>query len=238
MFLLPSLALRPVKYFLLAFTAGLCVLSFNVNAADTAQAPAASSSGGTQAPAPAKPKPVVKKAVAEKSSGKPMVVTPTKRSDFAKGCGCGYFAPTSAREEGPLLLWLDKQGKAHIQIDGVKEELTLSSERMVRRRKDTDKLSAGDRVLITLKSSKAGNGLQASIASSVERNCTIAASQCSAPTFRSLISLSRGDSRKSLSAWSVCSCPGSSKPYTPPKPKPTTPSATPTVEPTPRPKAE
>jgi hypothetical protein len=168
--------------------------------------------------AQSKPKPALKKSGAEKPPvGKSMTVTPGKRSDFPRGCGCGYFAPTSAREEGPLLIWLNQQGKAFVQVDGVKEELALSSERMIRRRQDTDKLSAGDRVLITLKSTKPGNALQASISSSVERNCTIAASQCSAPTFRSQISLSRGDSRKSLSAWSVCSCPGSSKPYTPAK---------------------
>jgi hypothetical protein len=159
-----------------------------------------------------------------------MVVNPGKRSDYPRGCGCGYFSPTSAREEGPMLIWLNQQGKAYVQVDGVKEELELSSERMIRRRKDNDKLSAGDRVLITLKSTKPGSLLQASISSSVERNCTIAASQCSAPTFRSQISLSRGESRKSLSAWSVCSCPGSSKPYSPPKvEKPAT-----TVAPDPR----
>jgi hypothetical protein len=165
------------------------------------------------------PKPAVKRTSTEKSVGKPMTVNPINKSDLAKGCGCGFYSPTSAREEGPLLLWLDNKGNATITIDGKREQLNLSSERMIRRGKDNGKLSAGDRVLVTLRgvtsTSATVPSLQASISSSAERNCTISSSQCSAPTFKSLISLSRGDSRKSLAAWSVCSCPGSSKPYSP-----------------------
>jgi hypothetical protein len=209
------------------FTRALALMGFGLLAATfvyaqdkpTAKpsAPVKSATPDSKATAP-NTEPVVKRSSTEKTVGKAIVVTPLNKAEIPKSCGCAFYTPTSARDSGPMLLWLDNKGKAQMQLDGKREDFNMTSERMVKRRKDTDKLSAGDRILVTLRSTNTQTGLQASVASSAERNCTISAAQCSAPTFRSLITLSKGESRKSMAAFGVCSCPGSSKPFTPSAP--------------------
>ena len=135
-----------------------------------------------------------------------MQIGAMKRDDFVpKECGCAYYNPTSKREDGPLLMWINQQGAVSVKVDGQDRKLKVIKEERVQRsnKPSQSKIGAGDRVLMTLK----GETLSASIVNVAERNCTVGA-ECSHFTWQSTVNLSEYDARKSVKAWAICGCPG------------------------------
>ena len=128
-----------------------------------------------------------------------MQIGAMKRDDFVpKECGCAYYNPTSKREDGPLLMWINQQGAVSVNVDGRDRKLKVIKEERVQRsnKPSQSKIGAGDRVLMTLK----GETLSASIVNVAERNCTVGA-ECSHFTWQSTVNLSEYDARKSVKAW-------------------------------------
>ena len=86
-----------------------------------------------------------------------MLLGSLKREDYAnKECGCAYYNPTSKREDGPLLMWVNQKGEASVKVDGRDRKLKMiKEERVQRSNKPTqNKIGVGDRLLLTLKGEK------------------------------------------------------------------------------------
>ncbi len=129
-----------------------------------------------------------------------------KRDDFVEtSCGCAYYAPTSKREDGPMYLFINAKGEATTKVDGKVRNLKLVKEERVRvnSKNQTEKIGAGDKVLMTLSS----GSLSTSITNTAERNCVVG-SECERFTWQSQLNFSEFENRKTIKAWSVCGCPG------------------------------
>ncbi len=129
-----------------------------------------------------------------------------KRDDFVpQSCGCAFYSPTSKREDGPMLLFINQNKQATIKLDGTQRNLTVIKEERVQmsNKPAANKIAAGDKLLMSLKA----DDLTASISSTADRNCTVG-EQCNLFSWQSSINLSEGDARKTVKAWSVCGCPG------------------------------
>jgi hypothetical protein len=129
-----------------------------------------------------------------------------KRDDFVpQSCGCAFYSPTSKREDGPMLMFINQNKQATIKLDGAQRNMTVIKEERVQmsNKPAANKIAAGDKLLMSLKA----DDLTASISSTADRNCTVG-EQCNLFSWQSSINLSEGDARKTVKAWSVCGCPG------------------------------
>jgi hypothetical protein len=129
-----------------------------------------------------------------------------KRDDYVQAsCGCAYYAPTAKREDGPMYMFINQKGEATTKVDGKIRALKLTKEERVRvnSKNQTEKIGAGDKVLMTL----AGGQLSTSITNTAERNC-IVGNDCDRFTWQSQMNFSEFENRKTIRAWAVCGCPG------------------------------
>jgi hypothetical protein len=129
-----------------------------------------------------------------------------KRDEYIQtSCGCAYYAPTSKREDGPMYMFINQKGDATTKVDGKIRQMKLVKEERVRvnSNNQTEKIGAGDKVLMTL----TGGPISVSIANTSERNCVVG-SDCERFTWQSQMNYSEFDNRKTIKAWAVCGCPG------------------------------
>lgn len=135
-----------------------------------------------------------------KTAERPIQLHPIDRKSIPTGCGCGFFLPTAARDEGPMLLHVDGSGQATMKLDGQAMQLQRIEERLVRQRRDG--FAAGDRVLMTFR----GEFAQASLNGTVERNCMPAEDNCSRVTYQSMLTISKDGRKRQQQTWGYCGC--------------------------------